>query len=338
MSSLIVEISRIESISAHPNADALELAQIKGWQCCVPKGRHQVGELVTYIPIDAVLPLEHSDRWGITKYLSNGRVRCARLRGEPSFGVIIEREDPAWGEGLDVAAHYGITKYEPPFKADAGDSEPEHPLFARYTDIENLRNFPEILEAGEPVLATEKIHGTSCRVGCLEGTLVAGSKQLQRKRPEEEAAWATATYWSPLTLPAVRTLLETLGRDHRQVILFGEVFGKGVQSLHYGQKSIAFRAFDLLIDGKYLGVDGFRSVCAEYGVETVPSLYEGPFSLEAIVQVSVGNTVLGDEHIREGVVIRPLTERTDPKIGRVCFKYLSDDYLFGKGISDSTDR
>ena len=124
---------------------------------------------MTYIPIDAVIPAEHSDRWGITKYLSHGRVRCARLRGEPSFGVIVDRDDPAWPEGMDVQDYYGITKYVPPVKMGAGDAEPSHPLFVEYTDVENLRNFPGVFTEGEEVSVSEKIHGTSCRLGLVEG-------------------------------------------------------------------------------------------------------------------------------------------------------------------------
>ncbi len=37
-----------------------------------------------------------------------------------------------------------------------------------------------------------------------------------------------------------------------------------------------------------------------------------------------------DAHIREGLVVRPLQEQTDPKIGRVLLKYVSDSYLFGE--------
>src|SRR5579871_6302505 len=128
MAETIVEVCKIEKVTPHPNADALELAQIKGWQCVVPLGRYREGDLVTYIPIDSMIPLPHADRWGITKYLSvktgleasvppAGRVRCARLRGEPSFGVVVDLEDLAWVAGQDVKEHYGILKYIPPLKA-----------------------------------------------------------------------------------------------------------------------------------------------------------------------------------------------------------------------------
>ena len=336
MSTLIVEISKIDKVTPHTNADALELAQIKGWQCVIPKARYLAGDLVTYIPIDAVIPPEHSDRWGITKYLSNGRVRCARLRGEPSFGVIVDRDDKAWAEGLDVADWYGITKYVPPLKPQAGDAAPPHPLFIEYTDVENLRNFPDLFQDGEEVVVTEKIHGTNCRVGLIEGEWMAGSMSVRRQRPEGDLTGSL--YWLPFTIDGVQPLLEALGRTHRQVILFGEVFGSKVQSLHYGAVgALGFRAFDLLADGKYRDPEDFAALCAEFGIPTVPLLYQGPYDLPTIKALSEGSTTLGAGHIREGVVVKPATERTDPKVGRVCLKYIGDSYLFAKNVSDSHD-
>src|SRR5262249_57795462 len=98
-------------------------------------------------------------------------VRQVRLRGEPSWGLRVRPADPSWPVGTDVREHYGIGKYQPPVKFSAGDSEPNHPLFQRYTEIENLRNFPGILTPGEAVVVTEKIHGTNGRIGWVEGKL-----------------------------------------------------------------------------------------------------------------------------------------------------------------------
>ncbi len=349
MSECIVEVCAIEKVYPHPNADALELAQIKGWQCVIPLGKYRAGDLVTYIPIDSMIPLTHSDRWGVTKYLSvksashdmempvaAGRVRCARLRGEPSFGVLVDREDPAWQEGQDVRAHYGIFKYIPPLKPTAGDAEAGHPLFVEYTEVENLRNFPGVLEEGEAVVVTEKLHGTNCRVGQIEGEWMAGSMSLRRKRPAD-AAMAGSTYWFPFTLPAVRELVETEGAKHRQFILFGEVYGSKIQDLHYGCKGrLGFRAFDILADGKYLDADAFLSLCAQFGVEAVPVLYRGAYSLATIRAHSEGATTLGDAHIREGVVVKPVSERVNPKVGRVALKYIGDPYLFSKSAERDT--
>jgi RNA ligase (TIGR02306 family) len=339
VSTLIVEVCRIDRVLPHPAADRLELAHIKGWQCVVPKDKYAAGSLVTYVPIDSVLPADLSDRLGVTKYLSAGRVRCAKLRGEPSFGLIMDLEDPSWPEGTDVRERYGITKYVPPLRPSAGDAEAAHPLFVSYTDVENLRNFPGVLIEGEDVVATEKLHGTNCRVGVIDGEPMAGSMEVRRKRPADDAALATSTYWFPTTVPGVSALLDALARSHRQVILFGEVFGSKVQNLHYGHVGrLGFAAFDLFVDGRYLDAAGFEAACAAHGVPTVPVVYRGPFSLDVVKAVSGGATTFGGgQHIREGVVVRPVRERTDPKVGRVILKYLGDEYLFAKGITDSDD-
>ena len=36
-------------------------------------------------------------------------------------------------------------------------------------------------------------------------------------------------------------------------------------------------------------------------------------------------------------MVKPTTERTDPKVGRVCLKYIGDPYLFAKNVTDSQD-
>jgi hypothetical protein len=39
------------------------------------------------------------------------------------------------------------------------------------------------------------------------------------------------------------------------------------------------------------------------------------------------------DQMREGVVVRPEKERTDPRVGRVVLKYVSDDFLLrGKAV------
>lgn len=339
MSSLIVEISRIEQVLPHPSADRLELAHIKGWQCVIPRGKYAAGDLVTYVPIDSVLPVELSERLGVTKYLSKGRVRCARLRGEPSFGLIFDRENPADEVGVDVAERYGITRYLPPKAIVTGDAEQSHPLFVSYTEIENMRNFPAAMHDGEEVVAAEKIHGANCRVAIItdDGRKIrmGGSKSVRRKEPAPERL-GDDLYWFPHSLPAVERLLQTLAEKHRQVILFGEVYGR-VQSLRYGEKDLAYRAFDLMLDGRYVDYDVFALACREFGVQTAPLIYRGPFSLARIAEMAEGQSALpGADHIREGVVVRPAVERTDPRLGRVILKYVGNGYLFS-GASDTTD-
>jgi RNA ligase (TIGR02306 family) len=339
MSSLLVPVTVIEKLTPHSNADSLELAQVLGWQLVVKKDQYHVGDTIVYFPIDTVLPLEVSERFGVTRYLSKQRIRCARLRGEPSFGLAVHPDNEAWQIGENVADYYGALKFEPPVRVGQNDAESDHPLFASYTDIENMRNFPDIFENAEKVVLTEKVHGTNARVAIIEGELMAGSKAVRRKRPADDT-FATNLYWYPFALKPVRALLEDLSQSHQQVILYGEIYGSKIQSFHYGHKgTLGFRAFDLLIDGQYLDWPEFVVLCEQHSVETVPVVATIPFSLAEVKRYSEGKTLLmeQDAHIREGLVVRPLHERSNPKLGRVILKYVSDAYLFGEK-TDYTDQ
>lgn len=351
MSTIKVEVTTINDVRQHSNADSLELATVGGWQMCVRKDQYKTGDAVVYFEQGTVLPRSVADEMGVTNYLSekldidDNRVLVVhriKLRGEPSFGLVVKPEE-GMSIGDDVAAHYGATKFCPPVKTTAGDAESPHPMFPVYTDIENMRSYPCVICDGEEVVATEKLHGTSARLAFVGGKqgieIMAGSKTLRRKMPVP-GAWEQNTYWYPWTLDSVSSLMADLyAIGHQQSVLFGEVFGKGIQSYTYDQKSIAFRAFDLMVDGQYLSHDKFAYWCNKHGVEMVPLIYRGAYSLDVIKRLSDGPSIVGGTHGREGVVVRPTTERQDSKIGRVILKYVGDQYLFGKAAEqDTTDQ
>lgn len=351
MSTFIVPVVEIADIQPHNNADSLELLTVLGWQVCSQKGTHHIGDKVVYFPPDTVMSTELSDRFSVTPYLDKGRIRCVKLRGEPSFGLIVKPDNAEWEVGANVAEYYDVRKYEPPppkvNKRALGtrgtqysDALPEVDLFPRYTAIENMRHYPDLLISDEEVVVTEKIHGCSSRIGLVEGEWMIGSHKTRRKLPEEEVFdfEGEHRYWYPLSLSSVRAMLEAIGKGHKQVVLYGEIYGDSVQSLSYGEKgTLGYRAFDLLIDGKYANYAEFSVACDEFNVLQVPILSITPYSLLCIKQLSTGKTTLlkdHEAHIREGVVVRPVDERTDPKIGRVILKYVSDAYLLNKNISD----
>lgn len=341
-----VKVALVENVRMHPNADRLELCDILGWQMAVPKGQYSDGMKVVFFPPDTVIPVEWADRFGVREYMkgeNKDRIGKVWLRGEPSFGLAVglpDRQD--WDVGENVAEYFGATKYEPPIRAKCGDAERAHPLFPVYTDVENMRNYTDLFDEGEEVVATEKIHGTNCRVGLIEGVQMAGSMTIRRKMPVTVQEWRGSIYWYPFQIPAVKTLLDTLALENacQQVILFGEVYGGSIQDYSYGiekGKGFGFAAFDLYINGRWVDHDSFVGACQRFGVETVPVLYRGPFSLEAIKAVSDGPSILANGlHIREGVVVRPVVERTHPKLGRMILKYVGSAYLLDKH-SDYTD-
>jgi RNA ligase (TIGR02306 family) len=203
----------------------------------------------------------------------------------------------------------------------------------------------ENLSAFTLVVATEKIHGSNCRAGFVwhtdeeQPTMMAGSRTLRRREPEDPNTIVANTYWFPHSLIGVKNLLTDLqSQGHKQAVLYGEVYGQGIQAYTYGAKRMNFRAFDLMLDGKYVDYPIFKVLCDRHQVEQVPLVYEGAFSLEVIREFSDGDSLIGGTHGREGVVVKPMLERDDPKFGRVILKYIGDRYLFGKvAEQDTTD-
>lgn len=358
-SSLIVEVCRIKEIKPHKGADRLDIAIVKAWETIVKKDEYRAGDVVVFIPPDAILPTEMVERLGVGNYLAgknSDRVKCAKLRGEMSFGLVIPNEEN-WEVGTDVAGHYGITKYEPPVRAMAGDAAPEDPYFTRFTNIENIRNYPDIFTEGEMVVVTEKIDGSNQRLGFfraeIDGDVTiewkAGSHKVKRKMPEPDEIKSNI-YWYPYSLPGAKDMLlsqtKKLSDDDvlpKAVTLFGEVYGRvrgGHKSLHYGkQNELAYVAFGLQVDGEYVDWEDFAAICRMYDIPMVPVIAITEFNMDKMKELSKGDSILaaqnGATHMREGIVICSMKERDDLKTGRAVLKLLNDDYLILKGKRES---
>jgi hypothetical protein len=54
------------------------------------------------------------------------------------------------------------------------------------------------------------------------------------------------------------------------------------------------------------------------------------YSIELIEKLKKGNSTVGNQKIREGVVVKSMDESSDPRIGRKVLKCISDDYLTQK--------
>jgi len=357
MSSLIVEICKIDKIVPHPNADSLEVAVIKGWESCVPKGKHKQGELVVYFPPDSILPSSLSDDMKITKYLSKGRVLCANLRGKKSYGAVmsldLRPELKSMKEGDDVANLLEIKKYEPPVKQVCGDAERDCSLFHRYYDMENYKHYPNLFEPGiDSVIITEKVHGQNLRLGLIveDGvwTWAAGSHNVRRRRFDKNGV--ESVYWKHLTDNVKALLAHLIGIDKhideidgstyesetelpRGAVLFGEMFGSGIQDLTYGLKNgeVNFLAFDITFNGSYLSYHNKIKLFNQFGVNHVPVLYDGLFSHEIVESLTDGKSTLYPEQIREGIVITSKFEQSaithNKCFSRRQLKNISFDYL-----------
>jgi RNA ligase (TIGR02306 family) len=349
------------------------------YRCVVGRGLYKAGDLVAYIPEGSILSDKVLDALGMrdSSLLAGrerNRVKAVRLRGALSQGVCYpvpanESGDPAWGIGQDVAAILGVTKWEPPIPThmagELANVGTEHTV--RY-DIDNVKWFPGAVADGEPVVMTEKIHGTWTQIGVLPegesahpevGDVVVTSKGFGDKGLafKDNAANAHNLYLRVARHLDMRQRVRearaagVLPAD-QPVYVLGETFG--IQDLKYGanpakDETLGFRVFDVYVGvpqnsrGRYLDDARLDEVCAGLGLPRVPIVYRGPYSKEIMLQHTSGKeTVTGlGLHIREGVVVKPVVERQDfttyptgrafPCDGRVQFKSVSADYDLRKG-------
>ncbi|WP_327427547.1 RNA ligase (ATP) [Streptomyces sp. NBC_01236] len=344
--------AEVLTIHEHPNADALELAQVGLYRAVVAKGAYRTGERAVYIPEQSVLPAELIEELGLTGRLAGSRsdrVRAVRLRGELSQGIVCRPKAladvdlaQAAENGTDFAEVLGIVKWVPPIPPTMSGEVESAPDLLPWVDIENIQRYPDIFTPGEPVVLTEKLHGSACLLTYVadEGGRVHvsskgfGAKSLALKEDPRNLYWR-AVHGHGVAKTAAR-LAERLGA--RRVGIFGEVYGAGVQDLSYGadgrRQTLGYAVFDVSaeIDGEVRWLD--PAALLEDELPLVPRLYEGPYDIERVLEIASGReTVSGRElHLREGVVIRPATERYSPVTGgRAIAKAVSPAYLTRKG-------
>lgn len=360
MSTTQITIERVNEVEPHPNADRLDLIQVLGYKVITGRGEFAVGDAVVYFPPDMLIPDDVANELGVAKYLKHAvypgaveksqcRVAACRLRGVPSHGFVIRAQEFTFGPdspfGQDVTEAWGGSKYEPPVRAGAGDAASEWAIFHQYTGIENVQRFPGLIPEGTECRFTEKIHGTNSRIGWVHNPedseggmiLVAGSHKRRIKQPGDGGA-SQSLYWQVVTVRIQEMLKACATVCNDDVIVFGEIFGPGVQDLDYGQSEKVLRVFDISVNGQYLNWAAVNIWCSNFGIPVVPLLYEGPFSLKKVEELTYGDTTFKNPKSkfkgREGVVVTPVVEQVTRAGRRMIVKSVSADYRDRKGAKD----
>ena len=275
-----------------------------------------------------------------TKYL---RIGVRRLRGVISMGMLLPCPEGA-EIGDDVAERLEIGHYEHPEEGERltakGDdvAPPPSGFFAPVYDVESVYKYANLFESGELVYVTEKIDGQNARFlatsagndsyversesghvqHCTNVDMHAGSRKEWKKKEGGSNWWR------------VQDQNEWIARwcyDNQDQLLYGETFG-WVANLKYGAKQgqLWFRAFDILNGTEWMDAEPFRAAFPPE--HRVPELGIMPFDFEKLQKLADGPSLIkGANHIREGIVIKPLKERRHWKLGRVFVKMVSNAYL-----------
>lgn len=314
-----IKIVTIDTVSPAKNSDFLDMISFKeiGWNVVSQRGLHKPGEQVMYIPPESMLPFELSEELDITKFLSKGRVRVAKLRGNRSEGFItsIDRMEPF--------LPYIMQWEDPPSRRMRGERLPKRhtsPDFERFYDMPNLLNELDIFEPGEIVSVSEKVHGVNTRTGVLrhpkteEHQLYVGSHNTVLRETKRNLFWETIR----------KKMADKLPKD---ILFFGEIFGSGVQKrFHYDRKHPDILLFAAMEKGGfYINRPRFVEICEKYSLPYIPAEVMKFESLEQMRELANRPSELTKSHVREGIVIVSLQ---DPKKMAKCKNF---EYLKGQG-------
>ena len=350
----LATIQRVLEIRPVPNADAIELVRIKGWQCVTKKGEFREGDLGVFLEIDAIPPDTEAFRFlwqpklrpaGTMYPWSAGdaprlprpekfHIRTMKLRGTLSQGLFMPLACFSLGdvrEGEDVTERLGVGKYEPPPPTDMGDRRGPFPPLVPKTDEVRVQSFPQVLDElrGHPYVITLKYDGTSATF-CIDprdGEFHVCGRSMSIK-PGENIYWRVARKHD----------MERALRRRPHLAIQGEVVGPGIQKNRLGLKETSlfgFSVFDVS-EARYLDHDDARAVLGEIGVPAVEVLEQGTsfqHTQETLLALAEG-TYPGTPNEREGMVVRPHREMLSAALnGRLSFKVISNRFLLrhGKG-------
>ncbi len=293
------------------------------------------------------------------------RVKARRLRGVVSYGLLVPApEDAVLGD--DYAEQLGVARYEPPEPGANGgqrdrfllggenESEPPIPTGPGKYDVESFERYHDVLAVGEPVDIREKTDGSNCRVLWWDGRLWVKTRNnwvkrvpdyshitreylLEKGCPEDKVDLILSrkkvgtlnSFWE--VVERTPGLVDYLSRNPGTTV-FGEIAGSTNRLKYQFPNGNRFIAFDLYRQGRFVDVLDAETELRAAGVPFVPSLTDGPVPYEfgLVKRLADGKSVLPDAKpgiIREGVVVKPIRERSDRRVGRVILKSVNPDFL-----------
>ena len=352
----LATIRRISSVVKHPNADALDIVKVDGWQCVAKLGQFKEGDLCIYIEIDSIPPDREEFNF-LKKDNGNMRtIKTVKLRGELSQGICfpitilmntipdqfglsfnnetgnvkLYYEGEVWYEfniGDDVTEFLGVTKYEKPIPNNMqGVMKGSFPTnLCPRTDEERIQNINIHQYDGMTFDALEKLDGTSATYILNNDEFIACSRNM-----ELDPTMRGNVYWRIVDQYNLESILRE--RRYTEFAVQGEIIGSNIQGNNYKLQGIEFRVFNVfdIARQEYIPWREVRLVCNELGLKTVPEHGKITISPEHdrqyFLDKSEIKSALHDDVWCEGSVYRSI-DRNHPLYNKISFKVLSNKYL-----------
>ena len=353
----LASVRKISEIKSIPNADAIEVAIIDGWECVVRKSEgYKVGDLIVYFEPDSVLPEKPEFEFLRDKKF---RVRVMKLRGQVSSGLVCSISilpNKKWKEGDDVTDIIGVTKYDPELieenklVKDNGSKkkyknpiikwlmrfkwfrnivngkpiDTSFPYWVKKTDEERLQNMVNMFnrerDEGTVFTGTEKVDGQSATYTLrrIKRNKFDFVVCSRNLRLKED----NSNYWKIARKHNLKEVLKDLIGDKEFVTIQGEIYGQKIQGNKYKLDDIDFRVFNLIYPDRNVPTDEFTEILKRYRIKSVPIVvqnYKLPETIHDVVEFSKGKSVLYNRN-REGIVFRNYEKN-------ISFKVINPDFL-----------
>lgn len=362
----LASIQEIRDIQPIPNADAIEVVTINGWQVVAKKGKFKIGDLCVYFEIDSFLPIKPEFeflRKACYRKMADGsegfRLKTIRLRGQISQGLALPLNYFNWydipninyynaldvfNEDQDLTDILEIKKYERSMPSIPGFAKGDFPGFIKKTDQERVQNIWYKLKQKHENTnfeVTIKLDGTSATYFYRDGELGVCSRNLNLKIDEENdlvdhgttSSRSRNTYISCGVRAGIFEGLKKLGRN---LAIQGEIIGEGIQGNPeklIGQHLYVFDIYDIdksryLTHKERLGILELFDVKPNVApIHDFRTLQYFP-AIENILQYSEGRSM--NAEVREGLVFKSL-DLVDNDV--LSFKVISNQYL----LNDDAD-
>lgn len=347
------ELNEITFLNQEGNLEVcanIERLTTGGWNLVVQKGRFNVDELFVYAECDTILPVDIP----LFVFLEGKRIRTKKLKGVVSQGVAFTIPEildvmslTTWGTehyrfwedvefevGDDWTELVKATKYDEysnngrkgdGVKLPPANARGAFPSFIHKTDEERIQNLAKELKydwQGKEVLITEKLDGSSITIYCdirvdVEGGICSRNLDLKLD--------STESHFIKTGTPYLQELVNYCCLYERSLALQGEIIGPGIQGNPYKlteHKIYFFNVFDIDAGRKiepYPALD----IMNQLDVSSVPVQQRAAikdWSMEDVLEIADGASVLNSKTTREGVVIRALD-------GSFSFKVISNKWL-----------
>jgi RNA ligase (TIGR02306 family) len=330
----LASIQKVLDLQPIEGADLIELAIVNGWKLVVKRGEFNVGDLAIYCEIDSMLPIceqfefLRKSCYKVIDGKEGFRLKTIKLKGQISQGLLLPKStlkgkiDNGVYETLqvgdNVTSALGVWKYEPPIPAQlAGVMRGSFPSFIPKTDEERVQNLADAWGNFKTNVfyVTEKLDGSSATFYHNNGVFGVCSRNIDLLETEDN------TFWRACRELNIHNILSNLGN----IAIQGELIGEGIQGNPYkikGHQVWFFNAFD--IDRQqYLAYSDFVALVESNGLKTVPVLsdiYVLPETIDELLKIAEGKSVLNSNTEREGLVIRSHNRN-------ISFKAISNNFL-----------